>query len=338
MGTAAQSNSTTDIPKEYEPYYNNMLNWAQGTATQAYTPYTGQQLADTNADILGSHEMVRNMATSGMPGTQEAMDMTRGASAGIGAFANANPYQYSQFNYSGPGQFDSAAAQKYMSPYVQNVLDLQKEQANRDFQTQNAGRTAQAVQAGAFGGSRQAVQQGMAENDLLNRQNMTQATGLQNAYSDAQKMFEADRQARMSNEQARAAELSRVQSGQAGENYNYNQMGLRGLELQGNMANQLSSLEQRARAGDVQAAQLLEAAGKQEQGQQQAGLDIQHQNFLDQRDWNQNKLNNYASIIQGLPIAGVGQTKSTSTPAQGSTLQQIGGLGLAALGAYNAFS
>ena len=175
----------------------------------------------------------------------------------------------------------------------------------------------------------------MAENDLLNRQNMTQATGLQNAYADAQKMFETDRQARMANEQARAAELSRVQAGQAGENYNYNQLGLKGLEMQGNMANQLSTLEGRARAGDVQAAQLLEAAGKSQQTQEQAGLDIGYQNFVDQRDWNQNQANNYSNVVAGLPVQNVGQTNTTSTPAKGSWLQQALGGGLAAIGAYN---
>jgi len=336
MGTAATSNSTTAIPDEYKKYFSDMLNRAQTASLTPYTPYGGQRLADTNTDILGSHEMIRNLATQGQPGTAEAMDMTRNASAGIGAFANANPYQYSQFDYSGPGTFDAASATQYMNPFVQNVLSQQNEQAARDYQTQNAGRSAQAVQAGAFGGSRQAVQQGMAENDLLNRQNMTQATGLRDAYSDAQKMFETDRQARMTNERDRASELSRVQSGQAGENYNYNQMGLKGLELQGNMANQLSSLEARARSGDAEAARLLEAAGKQEQAQTQAGLDIGYNNFTNQRDYNQNQVNNFSNILQGLPLAGVGQTTGTSTPAQGSMLQQGLGLGLAAVGGYNA--
>ena len=275
------------------------------------------------------------MATQGMPGVNEAMDMTRNASAGIGAFANASPYQYSEFNYSGPGTFDAASANQYMNPFVQNVLGLQNEQAARDYQIQNAGRNAKAVQAGAFGGSRQAVQQGMAENDLLNRQNLTQATGLRDAYSDAQKMFEADRTARMTNERDRAAELTRVQAGQAGENYNYNNMGLKGLELQGTMANNLASLEQKARAGDVEAAKLLEAAGKQEMGMEQAGYDIGYQDFVNQRDDNQNKINNFSNILQGLPLAGAGTTNSTSTPAQGSVIQQGLGLGLTALGAYN---
>ena len=331
----ATSTTTNEMPSQFQPYFSDMLNRAQTASLTPYTPYGGQRLAGTNADITGSHEMVRDIATQGMPGTQEAMDMTRNAAAGTNQFSQASPYQYSQFGYSGPGEFDSAAAQKYMSPYVQNVLDLQKEQANRDYQTQNAGRNAAAVQAGAFGGSRQAVQQGMAENDLLNRQNMTQATGLQNAYSDAQKMFETDRQARMANEQARAAELSRVQSGQANENYNRDTLGLRGLEFQNSSAQQLSSLEARARAGDVQAAQLLEAAGKQEQGQQQAGLDIGYQDFTNQRDYNQNQVNNFSNILQGLPLSPVGQQSYTGTAAQASPLTQTIGTGLAAIGSYN---
>lgn len=335
MATPATSSTTTSIPDELKPYFTDSLERQRAASSTPYTTYQGPRVAGSNADINSAYQSIRNISSQGMPGTQQAMDMTRGAASGIGAFANADPYQYSQFEYSGPGQFDSAAAQQYMSPYVQNVLNLQKEQANRDFQIQNAGRSAQAVQAGAFGGSRQAVQQGMAENDLLNRQNMTQATGLQNAYADAQKMFETDRQARMANEQARAAELSRVQAGQAGENYNRDTLGLKGLEMQGTMANQLSTLEGRARAGDVQAAQLLEAAGKSQQTQQQAGLDIGYQNFIDQRDWNQNQANNYSNVIAGLPVQNVGQTNATSTPAKGSWLQQALGGGLAAIGAYN---
>lgn len=335
MATAAKSSSTTSIPTEYQPYFTDMLGRAQTESLTPYTTYGGPRLATNNADVMGSHEMVRNMATQGMPGTQEAMDMTRNAAAGIGAFANANPYQYSQFGYSGPGTFDAASANQYMNPFVQNVLGQQNEQAARDYQTQNATRTASAVQAGAFGGSRQAVQQGMAENDLLNRQNLTQATGLRDAYSDAQKMFETDRQARMTNERDRAAELSRVQAGQSSENLSRDRLGLEGLKFQNESASQLSTLEQRARAGDVEAAKLLEAAGKQEMGMEQAGYDLGYQDFIDQRDYNQNQINDYSNILQGLPLAGAGTVTGSSTPAQGSLLQQGLGLGIAAIGGYN---
>jgi len=331
----ATSTTTNAMPAEYQPYFTDMLGRAQTASLTPYTPYGGQRLATNNADVLGSHEMVRNIATQGMPGTQEAMDMTRSAAAGTNQFTGANPYQFSEFGYSGPGTFDSAAANQYMNPFVQNVLGQQNEQAARDYQIQNAGRNAKAVQAGAFGGSRQAVQQSLAENDLLNRQNLTQATGLRDAYSDAQKMFEADRQARMANEQARAAELSRVQSGQSNENYNRDRLGLEGLQFQNESAQQLASLEAKARAGDVQAAQLLEAAGKQEMGMEQAGLDIGYQDFINQRDYNQNQVNNFSNILQGLPLSPVGQQSGTATAAQASPFTQALGTGIAAIGSYN---
>tara|TARA_R110000868_G_scaffold76849_1_gene220629 strand:- start:406 stop:1212 length:807 start_codon:yes stop_codon:yes gene_type:complete len=266
------------------------------------------------------------------------MNTVKNAAAGIGAFSEADPYKFSAFNYSNAGTFDAKAAKQYMSPYVQNVLDLQKQAENRDYQIQNATRNSNAVQAGAFGGSRQAVQQGLAENDLLNRQNLTQATGLQNAYTDAQKMFEIDRQARMTTDQNRAAELSRVQAGQAGENLNRGYLGLKGIELTGNMANQRSLLEARARAGDIEALKLLEASGTYDRGIEQQGLDAGFQQFADQRDYQANKANTYSNAIAGLPVGNLGQTTNVSTPASGSWLQQAIGTGIAALGAYNSLT
>ena len=333
----ATSTETTSIPNEYQPYFGRMLDRAEAASLTPYQPYSGQRLAGTNADITGSQRMIEEIAGQGMPGTQEAMDMTRNAAAGANQFTGANPYQFSEFGYSGPGTFDAASANAYMNPFVQNVLSQQNEQAARDYQIQNAGRNAKAVQAGAFGGSRQAVQQGMAENDLLNRQNLTQATGLRDAYSDAQRMFEADRQARMANEQARAAELSRVQSGQSSENLTRDRLGLEGLQFQNTSAQQLSSLESRARAGDIQAAQLLEAAGQGQQAQEQAGLDIGYQNFLDQRQYPWQQIQNYSGILQGLPIGNAGTQTGTATAAQPSGLQQLMGAGISALGLYNAW-
>ena len=48
-------------------------------------------------------------------------------------------------------------SQKYMSPYMQNVVDIQKREANRDFAKQMARLDAQAAQSGAYGGSRQEI-------------------------------------------------------------------------------------------------------------------------------------------------------------------------------------
>ena len=100
---------------------------------------------------------------------------------------------------------------------MQNVVGFQKERAQEDYDIARQGRNARAVSAGAFGGSRAAVQEGLAERDLLQRQGEIQAQGLSSAYGDAQRLFEADRAARMATEQAQAGEGARVQTGIAGE-------------------------------------------------------------------------------------------------------------------------
>ena len=56
------------------------------------------------------------------------------------------------------GTFDADTASKFMSPYIQNVIDIQKREARRSGELQNQQIADQAVGAGIYGGSRQAFQ------------------------------------------------------------------------------------------------------------------------------------------------------------------------------------
>lgn len=331
-GGATETTVTNQsVPKEFYPYLKNIMDRGEALSLENYQPYGGQRIADVSGDTTQSYGMIRDMAGRGMPQTQQAGQMTQGAYEGIGALGSQGPYQYSQYGYSDAGTFNPQAAGQYMSPYMQQVVDAQKASALEDFQMANSARAAQAVNAGAFGGSRAAVQQGLAERDLLARTNQIQGEGLQKSYEDAQKMFEQDRAARMATEQARAAELSRVQSGQAGENLAYANFGMDKAKTQAAMADQMSLLEQRARAGDIQAAQLLEAAGKSQQAQQQSGLDMSYQDYLRQQGYPMEQLKDYASLLYGAPL---GTTQTTSTPAANPYAQALG-MGISALGLYN---
>jgi hypothetical protein len=82
---------------------------------------------------------------------------------------------------------DPYATQAYMSPYMQNVVDFQKQSALRDFQIAQPMRQAQAVGAGAFGGSRQAIVDAEAQRNLNTQLQGIQATGTQKAFEDAQR-------------------------------------------------------------------------------------------------------------------------------------------------------
>jgi hypothetical protein len=82
----------------------------------------------------------------------------------------------------GIGELDTA---RYMSPYQQQVIDIEKRQAMQD-----AAQVAQAIGAkaagmGAFGGSRQAILEGQAASDLGTRLADIQTRGSQAAYDRA---------------------------------------------------------------------------------------------------------------------------------------------------------
>jgi hypothetical protein len=89
---------------------------------------------------------------------------------------------------------DTGVASSYMSPYMQNVVDTQKQQAQRDYNEQITNLHAQAAKAGAFGGSRQAVVDAEANRDLQNRMAGIQAQGTQQAYQQGQQQFNTQQQ------------------------------------------------------------------------------------------------------------------------------------------------
>ena len=92
--------------------------------------------------------------------------------------------------------FDDRSAQRYMNPYLSNVLDRQQQRATDRFGEQRAQRNQQAIQAGAFGGSRQGVQDAIAQRELNESLQDIEAKGLSNAFTQAQQQFERDRAAR----------------------------------------------------------------------------------------------------------------------------------------------
>lgn len=338
-GSGSTNSNTTvtnqSIPKEFFPYFHRVLTKGEALSNEDYIPYGGQRLADTSGDTQGAYGMIRGIAANGMPMTAAGANYAGNLVGQAGQAGAGGPYQFSQYDYSGPGTFTGQAVGQYMSPYMQQVVDAQKRSALEDFQMANQARNAQAIQAGAFGGSRAAVQQSLAERDLLSRTNQIQAEGLQKSYEDAQRMFEQDRAARMAVDQARAAELNRVQAGQAGENQAYANLTLDKARVQSGLLDQMSTLEQRARSGDIQAAQLLEAVGKAQQSQQQAGLDMAYQDFLRQLNYPMDRLTQYASLLHGSPLANATQTtQTTQTPY--NPIQQALGMGISALGLYNA--
>jgi hypothetical protein len=81
---------------------------------------------------------------------------------------------------------DPNAVQAYMSPYMQNVVDTQKQAALRDFQIAERMRRSR-MPSSAFGGSRAAILEAQAQRNLNTQLQGIQATGTQQAFQDAQR-------------------------------------------------------------------------------------------------------------------------------------------------------
>jgi hypothetical protein len=190
-----------------------------------------------------------------------------------------------------------------MDPYMQNVVDIQQREAQRTADIAGTQRGAQAVGAGAFGGSRQAIMDAEAARNLATQKGDIQARGLQDAFSRGQNQFNTEQQLR-------------EQSRQYGA----------GLGLQGLQTAITGAGQQFQQGMDVN--KLQAGYGNQQQQQVQNQLTQQYEDFLAQKKFPYQQLEFQSNLLRGTP-SGSTQTLYSPNP---STAQQIGALGMGAYG------
>jgi len=318
---SAPSNQTvtqTNLPEYVRPQFQRLLGRAEDLTSASYNPFPGQRLASEGmGDIEGAYDLTRQVAGSGIAGMPQAMGVLGGnVQAGQQIAGQAGqPFQF------GPaGQFTGDTVQQYMSPYMQAVVDEQTRRARQQFEEQRGSRAAQAVTAGAFGGSRQGVQEAIAERSLMDQIGGIQAQGLQDAFQQGAQQFGADRDARMGIERSQAAENQQSRMAQ-----------LQALGFSAEQAQQMVGLGGTARAADIQGAQLLENIGRSQMGFQQADLDMQYQDFLRQQAFPEQQLQFMSSILRGVPVE---PSVMQTAYAPYNPMQQLLGAGLGGIGLY----
>jgi hypothetical protein len=334
-----QTVTQTNIPKEFMPYFSRLMGRVEEQSLQPYEAYGGPRLAASEdfADIGASRDMTRGIAGTGITGLPLAQAAAAGNILEARRLGEYGPGQFTEFDFGPARQFTGEEAQQYMSPYMENVLDVQKASAIEDFDRLRGSRNARAVQAGAFGGSRQGVQEALAEEALMKQMGQIDATGRQAAFEQAAQMFGTDRAAQMAQQQAQAGELQRVQTGtEASRQFGAGQ-GLAALGAAGTEAGRLVALGEQERASQIQNAQLLEAIGRAQQGEAQAGLDIGYQDFLRQQGYPQEQLGFYSDVLRGLPVAAASTQNQQGYQSYNPTQQALGA-GLSALSLYKAFA
>jgi hypothetical protein len=311
-------------PSQTQTQISELPDWAKGYAKDTlsktaaltdinqnpYQAYGGNRIAGFNPLQQQAQQQAAGMQTSGATGfgTQLA------GAAGLGALgAQYDPTQFQA------DQFGGDSAQRYMSPYMQNVVDIQQREAQRQGDIAGTQLASQATKSGAFGGGRQAIMQAEAARNLAQQKGDIQARGLQSSYEQAQNQFNADQARRMQ------AQQLQEQSKQYGAGY-----GMQGLQTALQGAGQLGTLGGQQFAQGMDINKLQSAYGGQQQALQQQGLTQAYQDFQNQQNYPYKQLGFMSDMIRGLPL-GQQSTRQLyeAEPGMGS---QLVGLGTAAAG------
>ena len=88
---------------------------------------------------------------------------------------------------------DPASVNMYMNPYLQNVLDPQLKELRRQADISRLADASRLTEAGAFGGSRQAIMEAEGRRNLLDQIDRTLGEGYYTAYDKAREGMEFDR-------------------------------------------------------------------------------------------------------------------------------------------------
>lgn len=304
---------TTNLPEYAQPYVMNMLGAAQNqlfnttpgtdggpgqiTGFKPYTPYS----TDPTAYVAGpsslqtqAYKEAGGMQTPGAYGAAQGL----AGMAAMGQMGAGGQYQRMAT--------DPTSVQSYMSPYMQNVVDVQKAAALRDYAKAMPTLDAQATRQGAFGGSRSAIERAEAGRTLASKLAEIQAQGTQSAFQNAQ------------------------QAQQFGAN-----LGLQGLQGAASTAGTLGQLGGAQQQADIARIGLQNQLGQGQQQYQQNIINQAIQDYATAQQYPLMQLSTMSSLLRGLPL----QNQSTQIyQAQPSGAQQMLGYGLGALGAYKAFS
>jgi hypothetical protein len=303
------------------------------TGTRPYTPYS-QNAADYFAPFSQQQQQVfgeaAGMRTPG--GFQTGQQMT--GMAGQGGLDTVG----SAFGYGGQGAgfgqqaagmggmyermaTDPMSMQAYMSPYMQNVVEIQKQQAIEDAQRAQLGANLGAARQGTYGGARQTLAQTQREAALNKQLSDIQAQGLQSAFDQAQK----------SQQFGVTSGLQGLQTGIQGAG-----MGLQGVQgaqsgfgLLGRMGEQAANIGTAQQQADIARLGFQGQMGDIQQQRQQDIINQQIQNFALAQEMPAQRLAGYNALLRGYatPTSTISQYQAAANP-----LQTIGALGTAAGG------
>ena len=298
------------------------------TGTKPYVPYSTDPSKYVAAFTPLQQQAQQGAANMQMPG-QFGMGTRLAGTAGLGGLGTAtNALGYAGQSAGVGSMYENMATspsayQSFMSPYQQAVTDVQMDAARRQADITRQQRNAQATRAGAFGGSRQAIEEAEAQRALGSQLQNIQATGLQNAFQQAQQNINQRAQLELQG-------LTGAQQGLAGAQAGYGLAGQMGSAL-----GQLGTQQLGAQQGILG---LQQQFGGQQQAQEQAIINQAIQNYAQTREAPMQALNQFNALLRGYALPGTTATQYQAAPPLSSQIAGFGTAGIGALALNNALN
>lgn len=285
-----KTTQTTKLPAWYETGAKDAIAFSNNAAENLMKPYSG----NTVAALDPLTQQAIGLTGQNVGSTNAAFDQAGRTAAGVAGYQ--------------PGSFLTGNIDAYMNPYLRNVEQAALGNMDRAYR-QNLNTIADgAISAGAFGGSRQGVAEGVAAAENARQMGDLSAQLRAQGYGQAQGIMQSD--------------LDRAMQGQQ-------------LNLQA--AGQQGALASAGQQAYLQSLQSALAGGQINQAQAQALLDQQKAQYDAERNYPLEQLNIKLAGLGGVQVP---TTTVQKTPTTGSPLGTVIGAGLSALpvigGAANA--
>jgi len=269
---------------------------------------------------------------AGSEAIAQGQNIAQAAAQGMGGLDVGTAFQPATALYSGAAQaYQPGMEQAYMNPYQQAVTQQALGEMRRQADIARQGQAAQAVAAGAFGGTREGVQRAEMERGLQDIMAQRILQDYAQNYGQAQQAAMAGFEAQQARQATAAQGLGSLAATQAGLGLQQ-ASALGGLGQQiGSMGVQQAALGQAASQMGLQDVSTLSTLGQLEQANAQAQLDAIRATQLQQSMFPYQQLAFVSDIYKGAPSSQMALTTQSAPSA--SPLQSALGLGVGALSA-----
>lgn len=273
----------SEFPTELKPFIQDIFGKAQAIQenkeAEGFQAFQGPLQAEFDPAQTKSFEQIEALPGATQPLFDDATRLARSAS---GPLPTAEELQ--------------AAS----NPFVRNVIDIQKREAERVSDVQGQRQDAAAAQAGAFGGSRAAILEAERQRNLNQELGDIELQGQLAAFQDAQQRIAQQR----------------------------------GREASG--ATQLAALGSAIPAQQLKELGALSGVGAARQTQAQRGIDLARQEFEAEEAFPSQTLQEFSSVLRGFPLAPTRSVREQQFSAAQPLSTQLLGVGTQALGALGA--